>query len=192
MFQFISRLAATVGSAPPPNDSTVTEDTGKPSEKRPDLDGFKVAADQPKMIHLPQINATGPIQRVGLNQQNAIAVPTNINFAGWYTGSSKPGHPGLSVIDGHVSGRYGPGIFKNLSQLDRGDHFQVEYGDGFRRTFEVVESKSLREKDASAYLLQKRSDIARQLNLITCEGRFNRQSGQYDERLVVVSKALDE
>jgi LPXTG-site transpeptidase (sortase) family protein len=191
--QLALRVSKTTGSAPPPNPrQTVTVDTDTPIEKKATAAEYIVPADQPRMIHLPTISASGPIQKVGLNKSNAIAVPTNVHFAGWYTGSAKPGYPGLSVIDGHVSGKYSAGIFKQLPKLEKGSEFSIEYGDGSRRTFAVVDGRTLPEKDAAGYLLQKRSTIDRQLNLITCDGVYDRQTKQYDKRYIIVAKAIDE
>lgn len=192
LIQLGLRIAVTTGTAPPPNPSeTITRDEAQPTEKRPVYDNYKVAADQPRLIKMPTINAEGPIQKVGLTKDNAIAVPTNINFAGWYTGSVKPGYPGLSIIDAHVSGKYAPGLFKQLTKLKKGDALQVSYGDGSIRSFEVVDGKKLPEKESASHLLTKRLDIDRQLNLITCDGVYDRTTGQYDKRYVIVAKAID-
>lgn len=193
LVQLVVILSHTVGSAQPPDaQQTVTVDANSPSEKKISDEAYIVPADQPRMIHLPSLSASGPIQKVGITKANAIAVPSNVNFAGWYTKSVKPGYPGLSVIDGHVSGKYNPGIFKQLPKLTKGSTFQVEYGDGSRRDFRVIETRKLPTKDAATYLLDKRSDIDRQLNLITCDGVYDQKSKQYDQRFVVVSEAIDQ
>jgi hypothetical protein len=190
--QLTLRASKTVGSAPPPNPAqTITVDTDNPVEKKVPAAEYIVPADQPRMIHLPDLSVSGPIQKVGLNKSNAIAVPTNVHFAGWYTNSVKPGYPGLSIIDGHVSGKYSPGIFKHLAKLQKGSRFTVEYGDGSVRQFAVIDGRSLPENEAAAYLLQKRSNVGRQLNLITCGGVYDRQTKQYDKRYIVVARALD-
>ncbi|HYH75145.1 MAG TPA: class F sortase [Candidatus Saccharimonadales bacterium] len=186
------RVARTTGTAPPPNPKEViTQDIDQPVEKKAAYDDYKVAADQPRLIKLPTLDAVGPIQKVGITKDNAIAVPTNVNFAGWYTGSVKPGYPGLSVIDAHVSGKYTSGLFKQLPKLKTGDAVQITYGDGTVRSFEVVEGKVLPQSEAGAYLLTKRATIDRQLNLITCDGVYDRTTKQYDKRYVIVAKAVD-
>lgn len=186
------RIITTTGTAPPPNPTeTITRDVAQPVEKQTAYDDYSVAADQPRLIKMPTLDVVGPIQKVGLTKENAVAVPTNVNFAGWYTGSVKPGYPGLSVIDAHVSGKYAPGLFKQLPKLKAGDALQVTYGDGTVRSFEVVDGKAMPEKEAAAYMLVKRTTIDRQLNLITCDGVYDRATEQYDKRYVVVAKAVD-
>jgi LPXTG-site transpeptidase (sortase) family protein len=140
---------------------------------------------------LSTIGASGIVQKIGLTSTNAISVPTNIHFAGWYTGSVKPGELGLSIIDGHVLGRYNDGIFKDLSKLKVGDVYEVEYGDKSTRNFTVVEVKTVSEDKAAAYLLTQRDDIDRQLNLITCGGKFDRANQTFDHRVIVVSRSSD-
>lgn len=187
------RISKTTGRAPLPRPGQIiTEDTTNPVEKQAATEAYTVPADQPRMIHLTSLSVSGPIQQVGLTKTNAIAVPTNVHFAGWYTNSVKPGYPGLSVIDGHVSGVYSAGIFRRLTNLSKGDTFQVEYGNGERRTFAVVEGKTLPAAEAAAFLLQKRQDIVSQLNLITCDGVYDRRTKQYDKRYVIVARTVSE
>jgi LPXTG-site transpeptidase (sortase) family protein len=151
---------------------------------------YTVPADQPRRIVLPTIAAEGIIQKVSLTPERAIAVPSNINYAGWYAPSVKPGEAGLSIIDGHVSGKYADGIFKNIHKLRVGDEFSVEYGDLSKVNFQVVEVTSLPEAESLSYLLKKRDDISKQLNLITCGGKYNKQTSTYEDRVIVVSKQI--
>ena len=178
-------------STPPVVQEVVVSDVAEPAETKPVEDEYVVPADQPRRLMLPTISTVGLVQKVGLNQQGAISVPNNINFVGLYTGGVLPGDPGLSIIDGHVTGRYNDGVFRDLAKLKPGDVFDVEYGDRSTRSFTVVDLKMLPEAETSAYMLNKRDDIAKQLNLITCGGKFDKDSQTYDQRLVVVSKAIE-
>jgi LPXTG-site transpeptidase (sortase) family protein len=146
--------------------------------------------DQPRRIVLNSIASEGLIQKVGVTDQNAIAVPTNVHYAGWFSQSVKPGDEGLSVIDGHVTGRYNDGIFRRLKDMRPGDVFSVEYGDKSIREFEVVETRTLPEADSIKFLMYKRQDIGRQLNLITCTGKYDDTRETFYDRVVVVSKSL--
>ena len=187
--QLLKRHTATTGTAPLPDASiTITEDTSEPDEAAIPTDDYQVPADQPRLIKIPAIAVSGPIQKVGITKDNSISVPSNITFAGWYTGSVKPGETGLSIIDGHVSGKYADGIFKHLANLKVGDTFIVEYGDKTQKNFEVIDIKTLPESDSIAFLLAKRDDVERQLNLITCGGKFNRDTQRYNDRTIVVAK----
>ena len=174
-----------------PSATIITEDVQEPEEKRPDMaQEYAVSAAQPRRIIVSGLKTDGFIQKVGLTSKNAVAVPNNIHVAGWYINSVVPGAEGLSIIDGHVSGRYENGIFYDLKKLKKGDTFQIEFGDKSLKTFEVIDSKQLPESESAEFLFQKNSDIKEQLNLITCGGNFNKESQQFADRVVVVSKLV--
>lgn len=175
----------------PESGSTVTHSVSEPDETpiKSESD-YQVPANQPRSIELPTIGARGYIQKVGLDQNGAVAVPGNVNLAGWFVGEATPGKPGLSIIDGHVQGKYSPGIFKNLGKLKPGDIFIVEFGDRSTKRFEVIRVESHAVADAAQHLFKKQETIESQLNLITCSGAYNNASHQYDKRLLVVGKAL--
>lgn len=186
------RFLATHGRARPPKpDHVVTTDISSPDESKvtaQDAASYTVPADQPRSILLPTISASGLIQKVGLTADNAMAVPSNIHFAGWFAQSVAPGKPGLSIIDGHVSGRYADGVFKNLKNLKTGDPIGVEFGDKSIRPFEVISVASMPEAEAAKILFDKHDDIDEQLNLITCDGKFNKATQRYADRVIVVAK----
>lgn len=191
-FQLLDRYRAITGETELPESSLVlTQDLAEPDESKPEIAEYDVAPDQPRSILIDSINVAGLIQKVGLNKDNAITAPSNINFAGWYTGSVKPGELGLSIIDGHVSGIYSDGVFKNLLKLKNGDNFEIEYGDKSTRKFEVVEVSILPEKDSATFLLTKIKTIERQLNLITCGGKFDKTTQTFADRVIVVSRYIN-
>ncbi len=181
------------GTAEPPSDKVVTVSSPTPSEKPISTDiPYKVDSDQPKRILIPAINVDGFIQPVGEDQNKEISTPTNINYAGWFIGSAKPGDKGLSIIDGHVSGRYSAALFAKLGSLQKGDIVKIEFGDGSWRSFKVVEKQNLPKNEVAAYLFKKYTNIDRQLNLITCGGAFDKNSDQYNNRIIVVTEALND
>ena len=174
-----------------PSTAIITEDVQEPEEKKPDMNQeYDVPADQPRRIIIKSLTTDGFIQKVGLTSKNAVAVPNNIHVAGWYINSVVPGAEGLSIIDGHVSGKYENGVFYYLKKLKKGDVFQIEFGDKSLKTFEVVDTKQLPESESAEFLFQKNSDIKEQLNLITCGGNFNKESQQFADRVVVVSRLV--
>jgi len=175
---------------PPVPKDVITHTTLTPSEKPVQAATYVSPAGptQPKFISLPTINASGFIQNMGIDQNNAIASPNNVTFAGWYIYSVSPGQPGLSIIDGHIDGLHGPGIFYHLVQLKTGDQFTVELGDNTVHTFTVVSVTNVNNQDADAALFARDTSIASQLNIITCGGDFNWQTHSYEQRTIVVSR----
>lgn len=174
------------------NTNVVVVSTDRPSEEPISKGKYTSTAGQsePKYIALPTIGGGGYIEKVGVDQNNQIAVPTNIYLAGWYVEALKPGQPGLSIIDGHLDGYKHDGIFKNLAQLKIGDTYQVEKGDGSILTYKVKAVQSMSVADANTKLFVKDPAIKSQLNLITCGGKFDESKKQYDNRVVIVSELL--
>lgn len=164
--------------------------TATPDETPPPCDNYSVSASQPRRIILPSINASGCIEKVGLDKNGAIGVPNNVYLAAWYTRTVLPGDLGLSLIDGHVQGHYAPGIFQHLANLKAGDTFQIEFGDHSTRLFAVVSIHAYSPTDVASKMLQPDPTIKQQLNLITCGGTFDTTSKEYTQRILVISKLV--
>lgn len=172
----------------------VTHSTDTPDETPPveACDNYSVPDDQPRKIDIPSVGISGCIQRVGIDQHKAIAVPTNIHLAGWYTDSVAPGEKGVSIVDGHVLGRYQDAIFKNLADIQAGASISIQFGDYSWKIFEVIAVSSYPVDQVMTQLLVRRDGVSAQLNLITCGGNFDKSSQSYDQRVIVQSKLLED
>lgn len=184
---------ATHNSEPQISADPVTFSTDKPDETALDevCNQYKVAGNRPRYIEISSISISGCIEPVGIDQNNAIAVPTNINLAGWYTNSVLPGQPGVSIIDGHVMGRYKTAIFTGLDKIKPGDTIIIELGDGTKLKFKTESVDSYRLDSAINELLEPTDGIDKQLNLITCGGRYDSASHSYEERVIVRASLID-
>ncbi len=188
----ISGIAVTVfvllGVAMPHQQPVITHSSDKPDETKPGK-GYKWpgTAEDPKYIKLPSIKSEGYIQNVGVDQHKAVAVPSNIHIAGWFTQSARPGSEGLTIIDGHVSGWTSEGIFKRLGKLKIGDNYTVQMGDGKVLKYKVLKVDSVETDKAAAILYSQDPNIRSQLNLITCGGQFDKKSNQYQKRIIITS-----
>jgi LPXTG-site transpeptidase (sortase) family protein len=189
---FWQRYRATHDPHPTVSHKVITDAVSHPDETPP-VDAcaaYKVAAQYPERIDIPEINASGCVERVGLTSAGAIATPTNIYTAAWYVRTVPPGQPGLSVIDGHISGRYKVnGIFQFLGKLKGGDAFTVTLGSGTVLRYQVIKEQSVPLNQAVQVLLTKDRDVVSQLNLITCGGQYDPSTKLYNHR-IVVSAAL--
>jgi LPXTG-site transpeptidase (sortase) family protein len=148
-------------------------------------DRYTVAADHPRVLEIPSLGIRSCVQRVGIDQFGAIAVPTNVHLSGWYTGSSLPGESGVSIIDGHVRGRYRDGVFVRLHELSAGEMVRVQRGSGEYVDFTVKDVARYSVADANEALFAKIEDAESQLTLITCGGQYNEGDGTYSERIIV-------
>jgi len=173
----------------PAGHTVATVSTDSPSEQ-PVPDNYSVPADKPLSIQLPTIKTEGFIQQVGVGKENQMVVPGNVHMAGWYTKGALPGDAGLSIIDGHVHGLYAKGIFYNLAKIKVGDAFTVTFGDKSVRKFKVKQVQTVSTKEADTALFVRDKTIPRQLNLITCTGKFDKDSKTYDSRVIVVAEAF--
>lgn len=171
---------------------TITHSTDTPDETRPYCDErYTVPKNEPRRIQISSIGVDGCVQKVGIDQNKAIAVPSNIHVAGWYTDSVQPGKPGLSIIDGHVLGRYNDAIFANLKDIKGSDTIRIELGDGSWEEFvvESVEAYSVADTMNEAY---RPFDGDNRLVLITCYGTYDAANSTYDKRIVVRARQIQE
>jgi len=171
----------------------ITYSTSTPDETKPTAAcaSYRVTANYPKRIQIPRLGVDGCIVQVGVDQNGAIAVPNNIYTAAWYVKSVLPGQPGLSIIDGHISGYYNQdAIFQHLDRLRAGDTFSVTLGSGQVLQYQVTKEQSVPLASAVSVLLAKDPAITSQLNLITCGGHYNKQTKLYDHRIIVSAKLL--
>ena len=192
LWSFWRRYQATHMSQVDIQTETVTHSTDEPGETPPpdDCNGYQTGYDQPYKIEVPSVEVSGCIQKVGVDQNNSIAVPTNIHLAGWYTNSVLPGDKGVSIIDGHVLGRYQDAIFVNLKDIRPGDIIRIQFGDETWKEFEVIVVNSYPVNEVMDHLLPLHSGLDSQLNLITCGGNYDKNSHSYDQRVVVKSKLI--
>lgn len=167
--------------------STLVPETAKPSTN--DIDDHRVAADLPRTISIPSGSITARVFAVGTDQLNRIASPTNVYDVGWFNQSSKPGQPGVMVMNGHVSSSSTPGVFFNLKNLKAGDKIYVEQGDGSLHSFSVKENTTY-DFDKVDMLKVLRPITANKLglNLITCAGKVINGGNEFDKRVVVFAE----
>ncbi len=190
MNQQVQRQVSTVLSASSDQDDSNQLTPGAlPDESDQDDDtvrNHQVAPDKPRYLRIPKIGVDHRVIEVGVTDNNQLGAPASIHDVGWYIGSSKPGQSGATLMDGHVSGPTQPGVFRNLIKLNPGDRIEVERGDGEIIEYEVKSKQSYpyAETDMQAALRSVEND-KHGLNLITCDGKFNAETNNYEDRLIV-------
>jgi LPXTG-site transpeptidase (sortase) family protein len=104
----------------------------------------------------------------------------------WFNQSPRPGESGNAIITGHY-GYWKNGkstVFNNLNKLRKGDKIYVVDEKGVVVNFVVREIRNY-NPDAVASDVFFSNDNKSHLNLITCEGVWNKVSKSYSQRLVV-------
>lgn len=170
----------------------VTYSTDRPDESKENAKNYKWRgrSDEPKKIRIPEIGVDAFIQKAGVDQNNEIAVPDNIHLAGWFANSQKPGENGLSIIDGHVGSSTSHGIFSELSNISKGDMFEIELGNGSIMSYKVISVIQVPESKSEAHLFSQNLEVVSQVNLITCGGDYDDRSGRYEDRVIVSGELM--
>lgn len=133
-------------------------------------------APAPVHLSIPAIHLSVPVSRVGLQPDKTVQVPSNPALAGWYRYGPSPGQVGSSVILGHVDSLKGPAAFYLLSSLQPGNHIDVGRADGSVIQFEVRSVVTYPNASFPAREVYG-SHGRRELNLITCGGGYDSQTG---------------
>lgn len=116
-------------------------------------------------------------------------VPKKWEDVAWYKLGPRPGEKGNAAIAGHLDSTTGPAVFWNLKDLQPGDTVAVIDDRGRKIDFKVTKTEIYKADEAPI------ADIfgptqATRLNLITCDGTFDRNQKSYDKRLVVFTERV--
>ncbi len=150
------------------------------------VNSYQVAPDMPRLITIPRLEVSARIKRLGVKASGELNAPSNINDAGWYEGSSKPGENGTVLIDGHVHGPSKPGVFYRLNKLVQGDTIEIERGDNKTFSYKVVSTEIVdQDKVDMTKALTSVEPGKPGLNLISCTGGYDVRTNTYQKRLIV-------
>ena len=139
----------------------------------------------PVRLKIPSIRVDASVEYVGLTPDGAMDVPKEPANTAWFNLGPRPGENGSSVIAGHYGWKNGKAsVFDNLYKLNKGDKLYIEDDKGVIVSFVVRESRRYdpNEDASDVFGLQ---DGKPHLNLITCEGAWDKVSKTYSKRLVI-------
>ncbi len=143
----------------------------------------------PQELLVPSLGIATKVGELGLQANHEVQVPTSVHTVGWFRLGPTPGQVGSAVILGHVDSYLGPGIFFNLKTLSIGALVEVRLADrttALFRVTSVVQYAKTSFPDALVY----GSSGGRDLNLVTCGGTFNHQTGSYESNIVVFTRLV--
>lgn len=139
----------------------------------------------PAVLRIPKLGISAKVQSVGLNPQGNMGAPRNLANVAWYKEGPVPGSTGNAVIAGHF-GKPHQTAFWNLESLSVGDRIEVTDTSNTIAQFKVTQTQRVEPNlDTRDHIFGK-TDQAH-LNLITCDGVWNKASKSYNERLIVFS-----
>ena len=139
----------------------------------------------PVRLTIPKIRVDAVIEHLGLTAAGAMDAPRGRSDVGWFALGTLPGEEGSAVIDGHFGWKNGlPAVFDGLHTLRPGDKIYVVNAGGVATTF-VVRSVGMYVEDGYPASVFSSTDGGAHLNLITCEGVWNKERKSYSNRLIV-------
>jgi Sortase domain len=149
-------------------------------------------AATPVMLDIPSIGVNTSLMQLGLNADHTVQVPPlgAHSQAGWYRNSPAPGQLGPAVILGHVdSAKYGAAVFFKLGALRPGDTVIVTRSDHVGAVFRVDRVVSF-PKDQFPTLQVYGNTRNAALRLITCGGKFDSATRNYENNIVVFASLV--
>jgi hypothetical protein len=160
-------------------------------ENPPDpLDASRMERLPPVSITYERLRIDDVISPVGLDEDGELEVPDETEV-GWWKFGSAPGLPGATVMAAHVSWNDRSGPFHQLGNAEIGDRLDVDTGDGFIRTYQVVERALYGKEELPAERIW-RTVGPETLVLITCGGSFNPQINRYRDNIVVYAIPVEQ
>ena len=154
-------------------DSTNVDETIITNDQK---QSYIVTADQPRFLNIEKIDIhNARILPVKETSSGAIAVPISIFDVGWYTESSIPGKTGTTI----------QGVFKNLVLLEKGDHIEIEMGDGTKYTYQVYDNNTYTLKEANQKMHSMQVSPVNgveSISIITCTGEWSNLQRTYLSR----------
>lgn len=153
-----------------------------------DVQGVTISA--PQTLNISKINVSAAVESVSKDSEGRMDVPKDADNVAWYNLGPRLGEKGNVVIAGHFDRVDGsPAIFYNLANLNIGDEIEVTDASGSKFKYKVTDKKNYPVESFPLQEVFGATDKYR-LNLITCEGTFNRSVNSYSHRTVVYSELV--
>lgn len=177
----------------PPSVASASEEAGTPAAPEqasaPRPPAPSEGASLVRMV-IPKAKVNNRLVVKGLNERREMEDPGSKDDIAWYNFSTLPGLGSNAVFSGHVDWYTGDrGVFWYLRDLRDGDEAQVQYSDGLSITYRVVRVDVYGANNAPVAEITgpTAKDV---ITMITCEGVFQRGTGDYTQRRVVVAERV--
>ncbi len=144
---------------------------------------------RPVRLKIPALSINTAVGTLGLQPDHQVMVPTSTRVVDWYVDGPTPGRFGSAVILGHVDSYLGPGTFFYLKDLKAGDPITVVLADGTVTHFVVTRVMEYAKSTFPDRLVYGSHGFA-SLELVTCGGVFNHDTGHYESNIVVFSRLV--
>lgn len=144
---------------------------------------------EPITFSIPKLNVSNvTVESVGLDKEGKMDIPKADQNVAWYNLGAKPGERGNAVLAGHLDTKTGaPAVFYDINKLTKGDELKIKAKDGKEYIYQVTDIVTYELTEFPLVEVFGAGDKPR-LNLITCEGNYDKSSKLYSHRLVVYSE----
>ena len=144
----------------------------------------------PVRLKIPAIGVDSAIEDAFITPDGRMDVPLGSVNVAWFALGPYPGQEGSAVIGGHFGIKDNvPFVFYKLHELKVGDKVYVVNDKDENIVFEVKSIKSFDRNDDATTVFTSEDGLAH-LNLVTCEGIWNKVNNTYPQRLVVFTDAV--
>jgi LPXTG-site transpeptidase (sortase) family protein len=179
----------------PEPDKEVTEETSEitsPAAPATDSSNPERALDQQPPITrllIPAIGVDAAVEVKSIDADGVMQSPDSAWSIAWYDFSARPEDEGNAVFSGHLDyWGVGPAVFWQLGDLKSGDEITVTMQDGSVVAYQVTSVESFpATADASPVVA---STGVPMITMITCDGRFDPATQEYDQRIVVTGHRI--
>jgi sortase (surface protein transpeptidase) len=183
-------VVALIGTLPRSDPATLVLSRSTSTPKlAPSAKTVSIARSRPVTLTIPVLGIHTAVGTLGLQPDHQVMVPASTHVVGWYDDGPTPGQIGSAVILGHVDSYLGPGTFFDLKDLKAGEGIIVTLADGAVEHF-VVTGVVQYAKAAFPDRLVYGSHGIRSLQLVTCGGTFDHETGHYESNIVVFSRLV--
>lgn len=163
------------------------QDPAPPAPESTDAIAVKHAAPMPSArpvaIRIPALEVDAPVERLGVDANQELEVPSDPGAAGWYRESSAPGAAGASVIAGHVTWKQEPAVFFDLGALRPGQRVHLLRADGSLAIFAITQIEQYGKDQFPTARVYRPVDRP-VLRLITCGGEYDADADSYSANVV--------
>jgi sortase (surface protein transpeptidase) len=148
-----------------------------------------VLGSVPVWIDIPKIGTHAEIVPLGLEEDGAMAAPTDPDTVGWFEQGPGIGWPGNMLLDGHVDWGGRLRVFGLLKTLSPGDEITLTDADGLSRSYAVVWTRLFEAETAPLDEIFTTEPLE-SVTLITCGGEFDQAARMYVSRWVVRAEPI--
>ncbi len=177
-------IALARGSASSPAGRHAGPDAATSAVPGPAVTTEAPTSPAPLSLEVPSVGIATSLVRLYLGPDGSLDGPESFGVAGWWAEGAEPGAVGPAVLVGHVDSYTGPAVFSRLDDVKVGATVRVTRSDRSVVTFVVDGARQVPKKQFPVEEVYGPTS-GPQLRLITCGGRFDRRSGEYEDNVVV-------